>query len=541
MIEEKERIAALVPGYELGARLGRGAFGLVLAGRHRELHRDVAIKILFVGQEGDTEPNKGEARLLASLDHPHIVRVYDAVTAEDLHLIVMEMLAGGTLARRQQDLTAEASCAVGLATATALSVAHARGVLHRDIKPANILFDADNLLKVTDFGIAKMAEGTATTASGVMGTPRYMAPEQFLVGQLGPATDLYALGVMLYELLSGEPPFLAPNPFALAQQHVTAVPPPLTGVDESLAAVVMRALAKDPADRPASAHAFALELARAATETYGPGWAGGTGIRLRLDDDIRAIVERPAMVAPVVPAPVTSAPRAQAPTPNDELPTQQSDLPWFVSTDRAVDGIPRVQLPGKASAWSRRRQRAIHARPMGTPFRHTHGVHSAAFSSDGRMLASASHDTVWLWSIFNPASALNSFTVRPSRVCSVAFSSDGRMLASASHDKTVLLWKRTGLALSSPLAGHAGEVCSVVFAPDGRTLASGGTDAKVRLWDVSSWNTPGPLGDPLAGHTGAVSSVVFASDGGILASGSEDTTVRLWRVNRTSAERRQER
>jgi len=238
MIEEREQIAATLPGYELGARLGRGAFGLVLAGRHRGLGRDVAVKILPVDEDGATERSWNEARLLASFDHPHIVRVYDAVAAEDLHVIVMELLAGGPLTRRRWDLTGEAACAVGLAVAAALSYAHGRGVLHRDIKPANILFDTAGIPKVADFGIAKIAEGSATTASAVIGTPRYMAPEQILGGRLSAATDLYALGVLLYELLTGTPPFdpALPAP-ALIHHHLNVLPPPPTGVPAPVATV----------------------------------------------------------------------------------------------------------------------------------------------------------------------------------------------------------------------------------------------------------------------------------------------------------------
>ncbi|WP_146776643.1 serine/threonine-protein kinase, partial [Parafrankia sp. Ea1.12] len=231
MIEEKERIAAALPGYELGVRLGRGAFGLVLTGRHRELDRDVAIKILPVEQDETPERSRAEARLLNLLDHPHIVRVHDAIATDDLYLIVMELLAGGTLTRRRAGMTAETACAVGLGVAAALSCAHARGVLHRDIKPANILFDTAGLLKVTDFGIAKIVEGTAATASTVIGTPRYMAPERFLGGRLGPATDLYALGVLLYELLTGAPPFdPALSAPALIHHHLSVLPPPPAGV-----------------------------------------------------------------------------------------------------------------------------------------------------------------------------------------------------------------------------------------------------------------------------------------------------------------------
>ncbi|WP_018504986.1 protein kinase domain-containing protein [Parafrankia discariae] len=295
MIVDRARVAALLPGYELGVELGVGAYGLVLAGRHRGLNRPVAIKVLSAGSDGPVGGFVTEAQLLANMDHPHIVRVHDYVEDDDLCLIVMEMLAGGTLARRRTGMRPEGACAVGLAVAAALTHAHGQGVLHRDIKTDNMLFDTAGLLKVTDFGIAKIMEGSAVTASAVVGTPPYMAPEQILEGRLGPATDLYALATVLYMLLTGAPPFDPKLPLhALWQHHLETVPAPPAGVPTPVAAVIMRNLAKDPAARHPSARAFALHLAGAAADSYGPGWTSRSGVVLRLDDDIRAATDRPA-------------------------------------------------------------------------------------------------------------------------------------------------------------------------------------------------------------------------------------------------------
>src|SRR5262249_32833855 len=158
-----------------------------------------------------------EARVLAELDHPHIVRVYDYVEHAGLCLLVMEQLTGGTLRARMAPTTRPrgqteprptgggldppAACAIGLTAATALAAAHRIGVLHRDVKPDNLLFGADGMPRVTDFGIAKIVESTAVTTTGLIGTPKYMAPEQIEGSRLGPGTDLYALGIVLYELL----------------------------------------------------------------------------------------------------------------------------------------------------------------------------------------------------------------------------------------------------------------------------------------------------------------------------------------------------
>jgi serine/threonine protein kinase len=270
MIIDRDQLAAALPNYELKGQLGAGYFGLVVAGRHRHLERDVAIKVLAVADEGADDRFTAEARLLARMDHPHIVRVYDYVEHDGLHLIVMELLSGGSLSRRLVGIAPESACAVGIAVAEALSYAHAQGVLHRDIKPQNVLFDAADLVKVTDFGIAKIFDGSAATASVVAGTPAYMAPEQIIGGRLGPATDIYALGVVLYEMLAGTSPFDPRLPLLKRyEQQLRTTPPPPAGVPPVVADVVMHALATRMRARPTSAQAFASELTAAVDHAYG--------------------------------------------------------------------------------------------------------------------------------------------------------------------------------------------------------------------------------------------------------------------------------
>jgi serine/threonine protein kinase len=310
---------------------------LVLAGRHRSLNRDVAIKVLSATSEEVSVRFATEAQILASMDHPHVVRVYDYIENNGLCLIVMELLAGGTLTRRRYDgVTAAGACAVALAVAEALTCAHGRGVLHRDIKPDNILFDADGLLKVTDFGIAKAFTGSVTMASAIVGTPKYMAPEQLTRGQLGPGTDLYALGVILYELLAGIPlfdPSLPPHTLYHHHLHVPPLPLPDT-VPAEIAEVVLRTLKKDPAARYASARAFALALAHAASSSYGTGWVTRSGIPLRLDDEVRNTVER---------LPPPTAPPPDLPTdPSDAAPATASRP----STTRDSFPAPRSRIEG---------------------------------------------------------------------------------------------------------------------------------------------------------------------------------------------------
>ncbi|WP_235486275.1 serine/threonine-protein kinase, partial [Frankia sp. AvcI1] len=188
-------------------------------------------------------------------------------------------------------LSPPAACAVGLAVAHALSQAHRFGIAHRDVKPANILFTGSGLPKLTDFGIAKILEGTAGEASRLAGTPRYMAPEQIRRGRLSPATDVYGLGVVLHELLRGESMFPRGLPVSeLFRWHLEVEPPPLPAVPPALGEVVARALAKDPAARHPTGLDLARELAVAAGAAFGPRWLHGCGVTVRVVDDL---VEQP--------------------------------------------------------------------------------------------------------------------------------------------------------------------------------------------------------------------------------------------------------
>ncbi|WP_165818706.1 serine/threonine-protein kinase [Frankia canadensis] len=339
-------MAAALPGYKLGHPMGAGAYGMVITARHRKLKRDVAIKML--ASESSAESGfAAEAEVLASFDHPHIVKVHDYVEDDGIGLIVMELLTGGTLSRRRKDLTQQQACAVGLAVAAALAHAHAKGVLHRDIKMDNVIFDGDGCPKVADFGISRAFTGTGVSATGQAGTPMYMAPEQITGGRLGPATDIYALGVLLYRLLSGRPPFESADSVPLVwQRTLTVTPPSPPGVAETVAAVVMRALAKAPADRQPDAETFAHELAAAAVSAFGADWLAGTGIPVYLSDDVRAV----------------AAPhQADPPADDEEAPRRRGSA---------------ADLPARASWWIAAAATAVVALVVGlllvNPFDHGH-------------------------------------------------------------------------------------------------------------------------------------------------------------------------
>ncbi|WP_162159708.1 serine/threonine-protein kinase [Cystobacter fuscus] len=245
-----ERIGAL----ELEEEIGRGGMGQVFRARHVRLDRPVAVKFL-IGEAASSPEAQArfarEARALALLDHPHIVRVHDFGEEEGERYLVMELVEGRGLSELLPLPPAEA-VRVALQVCDALAYAHARGVVHRDIKPANILVDGDGRVKVTDFGIARIvrSEGrrdTLTAVHTVVGTPEYMAPEALAGAAPDPRMDVYAVGVLLHEMVTGRP--------------LTAGSPTLTG---ALGTMVRRAVALDPTRRYASAHALGLDLRRLA-------------------------------------------------------------------------------------------------------------------------------------------------------------------------------------------------------------------------------------------------------------------------------------
>jgi serine/threonine protein kinase len=256
--------------YRLERQLGHGGMGTVYLAHDVELDRAVAVKVLAESLAGD-EPFRRrflrEARMAARLSHPNVVAVYDAGEAEDGRpYIVMEYVDGSTLEGRGPMPPPEA---VGLAVQACqgLAHAHAAGLVHRDVKPHNLLLRTDGTLKVADFGIARAAEATALTQVGtVLGTAAYLAPEQATGGEVTPATDVYALGAVLYELLTGRPPYEPASLADLAERpEITPVSELAPEVSPQLEDAVMRALARNPAYRQHSADELARELGGRAT------------------------------------------------------------------------------------------------------------------------------------------------------------------------------------------------------------------------------------------------------------------------------------
>ena len=264
-----------VSGYEIEAVLGRGGMGIVFRARHLRLNRLVALKMLLGGTYAGPHERarfQREAEAVAGLRHENVVRVYDVGDHEGRPYFTMELVEGGSLAQKLAGAPQPAREAARMVAtvAGAVGAAHQGGVVHRDLKPANVLLTADGTAKVSDFGLARRLEGgTALTQSGVvMGTPSYMAPEQAR-GQAqasGPAVDVYALGAILYELLTGRPPFRGETAAATLQEVITRDPVPPSRlnarVPRDLETICLKCLEKDPRRRYSSAQALADDLRR---------------------------------------------------------------------------------------------------------------------------------------------------------------------------------------------------------------------------------------------------------------------------------------
>jgi serine/threonine protein kinase len=363
---DRELLSNALPAYDIGEELGQGGMGVVVSGQHRQLDRRVAIKQLPAAVAADPGLRRrftAEARVLASLDHPHVVPVYDFVEGEGVCLLVMELLPGGTLRSRVSaagGFTAQHAVAVSLACLSGLAAAHRRGILHRDVKPENMLFSSSEVLKVTDFGIAKVigGPGTVLTRAGeLIGTPAYIAPEQVRGSDLSPATDVYAVATMLYELIAGVLPFPPDGEdVAVLFKHAYEKPIPLRdvapGVPDPVAEVVMRALATEPADRFATAESFGIALAEAGTQAWGPGWLSAEQVPIMDAGPIIGATGQPS--APSLPTVPATAPAAAV-----TVPGERGDPLSYTPTQAQAGAGPEAATATPARPASAQRRRAV--------------------------------------------------------------------------------------------------------------------------------------------------------------------------------------
>ncbi len=261
-----------IPGHEMLGVLGRGGMGVVYKARHLRLKRLVAVKMILAGEHAgpdDLARFRTEAEAIARLQHPNIVQVFEVSEQEGRPFFSLEFCGGGSLAKKLAGtpLPPREAAALVQTLAEAMQAAHSRGVIHRDLKPANVLLTEDGTPKITDFGLAKKLDEAGQTVSGaVMGTPSYMAPEQAESKEVGPLADVYALGAVLYECLTGRPPFKAATSLDTILQVISEEPVPPRRLNPAmprdLETVCLKCLQKEPARRYDSAQALADDLQR---------------------------------------------------------------------------------------------------------------------------------------------------------------------------------------------------------------------------------------------------------------------------------------
>jgi len=546
--------------YRIVRKLGEGGMGAVYLADHTLMDEQRALKFLsplLTANEAFTARFRREARTLHQVRHPNVIDSGDLERAEDDTLFfAMEFVDGPDLrsfldhAPRPFDVQLALELTRGIALG--LGAAHAKGMVHRDIKPENILMAREGdgwVPKIADFGIVATKETgiTRPRTAGTLLTMAYAAPEQWQgmkAAELDGRTDLYALGGVFFEMLTGQTVFAGESYEDWAEQHKNATPRPPSALRPELASwqgldsIVLRLLAKNRDGRPRDVVELIglLDAVRYLTPSQR---------RVTLPED--AALEgkqQPAVKRP----PPEFKPRAEL---FSQVATKSSNsnkkttrilqvlaflvplalgvgTAWYEARDHAARPGASAAEPAASTAQPQTPPvvRFQNASLLRTLRGHTSEVFAVAFSPDGSTLASGAADAeIKLWNV-TAGRLSHTLTGHNNAVESVAFSRDGHVLASGSFDNTIKLWKMPGGQLLRTLQGHTGSVYTVALSPDGRTLASGSDDKNILLWDVAT----GELLRTLKGHTSQVSTVVFSPDGRTLASGSLDKTAKLWEV-----------
>jgi WD40 repeat protein/tRNA A-37 threonylcarbamoyl transferase component Bud32/tetratricopeptide (TPR) repeat protein len=582
-----------VAGYEVLGLLGRGGMGVVYKARQLKASRLVALKMVRSAQLASQEELRrfrAEAEVTARLDHPNIVPVFEVGEQDGQPFFSMKLVEGDNLGHHLAAARAAApkgrhadTARLLVAVARAVHCAHQHGLLHRDLKPANVLVDREGQPHVTDFGLARRLEGAPglTQTGAVVGTPAYMAPEQALSGKaLTTAVDVYGLGAILYECLTGRPPFRGDSPLETLQQVVGQAPVRprslAPGLDRDLETICLTCLHKEPARRYGSALALVEDLER---------WLRGEPISarpVRWPERVGKWARRqPALAGLAVLCLVIVVAAFAVISWQLGVVTDQKGIAE-AKTKAAEEEADRAEKAGRQARDAlareeeagRRRERALEAASRalalgnlgrafdayrvgrfaeaerlldecpprfrswewghlqrlcrGGPFvltGHTSTVHAVDFSPTGEWLATAGADgTVRVWSAATGEQA-HLLRGHTGAVTRLAFSPDGALLASGGMDGTVRVHDTRASRLLRAHAAHPPNGVCLAFSPDGKWLASGGGDGKVRFWETAT-GRPGPV---LGGEvTAGVVSVTFSPDGERVVAGHQAGGAQVW-------------
>jgi eukaryotic-like serine/threonine-protein kinase len=523
-----DRVGQQLGNYRLVRLLGRGGFAEVYLGEHIYLDTQAAVKVLYTYLASDElEKFRDEARTIARLEHPHIVRVLDFGVEDDVPFLVMNYGAHGTLRQRHPrgtQLQLNTIVTYVKQIADALLYAHEEKLIHRDIKPENMLLGRRDDVLLSDFGLATLIQSTHSLGkTDVAGTATYMAPEQFR-GKPTAASDQYALGVVVYEWLSGDYPFHG-NAIEAAMQHMLTPPIPLheklPTIAPAVEQVVLRALEKEPYKRFESVQTFADALEEASRSEQAQ-----QASTVRPTIEVKPIVAdeetfRTAALSEVLP-------HATVPTPSP-MGTTVCVYQGHTAPVRALTWSPSGPYIASGSndqtmhIWN-----ALTAVQALLGHGHTSWVHAVAWSPDRKHLASGSWDnTVQIWDVIT-GNRQYTYRGHSKNVNTVAWDLSSRHIASGGYDRTVQVWDADTGRHVYTYAGHSSAVTSITWSWNGKRIASASYDQSVQVWDATD-------GDHLFtyhGHAGGVDTVAWSPHGKWLASGSKDGTVQVWEETR---------
>ena len=573
------------PGYDLLESLGEGGMGVVWKARQTKLNRLVALKMVLGEQRaGSKELIRflAEAEAVAAVKHPHVVQVYEYGDANGRPFLAMEYLPGGSLAdrlKRTGRLDPNAAAKLVETLAGAVQAAHEMGIVHRDLKPGNVLYDEHGEPKVTDFGLAKQAgAGDLTATQAVMGTPAYMAPEQARGDTkfVGPQGDVYSLGVILYEYLTGTRPFEATDQLALLRKvaedeperprkRIAGIAPgrgadlpqvpgegscrPLSDgegargrpgrfaagepVSVRSAGVVERA-AKWARRKPTLAAAYTLGLLAVLL-----GGLGGAAVwQWRAAERAQGEAEKQRDRANVARSEAETA-RGREATARAEAERQREKFERFdygrtiqVAHQEWRDGnitAARTLLDGTRAdlrGWEWRYVHRLCHSDLLTLEGHTGGVQRVSFSPDGSRVLTASLDkTAKVWDARSGA-LVCTLGGHTSGVNAASFSPDGLKVLTASLDKTAKVWDAKSGANIISLTGHTSALVGASFSPDGLRVLTVSYDKTARIWDAKS----GAVLLKLEGHSSRVTRASFSPDGSRVLTAIDDNTAKVWDV-----------